>query len=231
MNAGLWLQPTIRQALQQGSINTGLSTMESISWSVRKISKKAEGGRPERNEKAWNGSRMQAWRWVEQPEPAGEKAGFRGQLQFIGMISRSCRATITPPLTDGPLFSIDSGESMPNTRRFSRVRCIEKSVVKTDSGSHDVVLKDISLKGALIEHGNDLPAREGDRWKLFFQLDQTDIILEFEAEVIHLRDNLAGVKFIEMDLDTMIHLRSLMEARTVNPDQVRHELEFLTEDE
>ncbi len=120
---------------------------------------------------------------------------------------------------------------MPNTRRFSRVRCIEKSIVKTDSGSHDVVLKDISLKGALIEHGNDLPAQEGDRWKLFFQLDQTDIILEFEAEVIHRRDNLAGVKFIEMDLDTMIHLRSLMEARTVNPDQVRHELEFLTEDE
>jgi hypothetical protein len=34
-----------------------------------------------------------------------------------------------------------------------------------------------------------------------------------------------------MDLDTMIHLRSLMEARTVNPEQVRHELSFLMEDE
>lgn len=120
---------------------------------------------------------------------------------------------------------------MPNKRRFSRVKCIEKSIVQTDSGSRQVVLHDISLKGALVEFGSDLPVHVGDRWKLLFQLDHSDVVLQFEAEVIHARDALAGVKFTEMDLDTMIHLRSLMEARTVNPEQVRHELTFLMDDE
>jgi hypothetical protein len=120
---------------------------------------------------------------------------------------------------------------MSKKRRFSRVKCIEKSIVETASGPREVILHDISLRGALVEFGSDLSVREGDRWKLLFQLDHSDIVLQFEAEVIHCRDTLAGVKFIEMDLDTMIHLRSLMEARTVNPDQVRHELSFLLDNE
>ena len=119
---------------------------------------------------------------------------------------------------------------MPNTRRFSRVKCVEKSIVETASGPCEVRLLDISLKGALIEHDPALPVTKGDRWKLLFQLDHSDIVLEFGVEVVHCRENLAGVKFVEVDLDTMIHLRSLMEARTVNPDQVRYELEFLLDE-
>jgi len=119
---------------------------------------------------------------------------------------------------------------MSSQRRFSRVKCVEKCIVDTGSGTVEVMLHDISLKGALVEHAGDLSIEIGDRWKLFFQLNHSDIILQFDVQVVHCRDNQAGVKFIEMDLDTMIHLRSLMEARTVNPEQVRHELAFLMED-
>jgi hypothetical protein len=119
---------------------------------------------------------------------------------------------------------------MPNTRRFSRVKCVEKSIVETASGPCEVRLLDISLKGALVEHDPALPVTKCDRWKLLFQLDHSDIVLEFVVEVVHCHENLAGVKFVEVDLDTMIHLRSLMEARTVNPDQVRYELEFLLDE-
>jgi hypothetical protein len=51
--------------------------------------------------------------------------------------------------------------------------------------------------------------------------------MQFIAEVMHVRGDLVGVKFVETDLDTMIHLRNLMEARTMDPDQVRNELNFL----
>jgi len=119
---------------------------------------------------------------------------------------------------------------MTSTRRFSRVKCVEKCVVETAAGPHEVTLLDISLRGALVEHDAALSVTKGDRWKLIFQLDHSDIVLEFGVEVIHSHENLAGVKFIEVDLDTMIHLRSLMEARTVNPDQVRYELEFLLDE-
>jgi hypothetical protein len=107
---------------------------------------------------------------------------------------------------------------------------VEKCVVETAAGPREVTLLDISLRGALVEHDAALPVTKGDHWKLIFQLDHSDIVLEFGVEVIHSRENLAGVKFVEVDLDTMIHLRSLMEARTVNPDQVRYELEFLLDE-
>jgi hypothetical protein len=119
---------------------------------------------------------------------------------------------------------------MSNKRRFSRIKCVEKCIVETANGPISVKLLDIALKGALVEHGSDLPANPGDRWKLLYQLDGSNIVLEFAAEVVHCRGDQTGVKFIEMDLDTMTHLRSLMEARTVNPEQVRYELELFLDD-
>jgi hypothetical protein len=107
---------------------------------------------------------------------------------------------------------------------------VEKCIVETVAGPTEVTRLDISLRGALVEHDPAFSVSKGDRWKLIFQLDHSDIILEFGVEVIHCRENLAGVKFVEVDLDTMIHLRSLMEARTVDPDQVRYELEFLLDE-
>jgi len=120
---------------------------------------------------------------------------------------------------------------MSDKRRFSRIKCVEKSIVETGSAAVEVTLLDISLKGALIDHGGGLRPAPGDAWKLFFQLDHSDIVMRFDVRVIHCRDHLAGVKFTEMDLDTLIHLRSLMEARTVDPDTVRDELAFLVEED
>ncbi len=119
---------------------------------------------------------------------------------------------------------------MSNKRRFSRIKCVEKSTAETASGTYCVKLLDIALKGALVEHGSDLTARSGDHWKLLYQLEGSDIVLEFAAQVVHSQDGRTGVKFIEMDLDTMTHLRSLMEARTVNPEQVRYELELFLDE-
>jgi len=118
---------------------------------------------------------------------------------------------------------------MSTRRRFSRIKCVEKSTVETGLGTSEVDLLEISLKGALVEHPADFPVGPGDDWKLSFRLNQSEIVLRFKARVIYCRGNLAGVKFVEMDLDTMIHLRSLMEARTANPDQVRDELAFFAE--
>ena len=51
-------------------------------------------------------------------------------------------------------------------------------------------------------------------------------MLQFESKVMHRSNNVAGVKFIRIDLDSMIHLRSFIEARTMDPEQVVKEFEF-----
>ncbi len=114
-------------------------------------------------------------------------------------------------------------------RHFSRVSFAEKSIVEVDGSSFEVNLLNISLKGALVQFGEGFACRPGDSWNLSFHLGNSDIIMEFRAVVVHTSGNQAGVKFVETDLNTMMHLRNLMEARTMDPEKVRSELDFLIE--
>jgi len=118
---------------------------------------------------------------------------------------------------------------MNEKRRFSRVTFIEKSFIEVGGTTVEVNLLDISLKGALIEVEDDIAIQKGDTLQLTFHLGKAEIIMQFKAEVIHRDETRAGLKFIETGLATMIHLRSLMEARTMDPDKVRDELGFLIE--
>lgn len=114
-------------------------------------------------------------------------------------------------------------------RRFSRVSFAEKSIIEFQGSSFDVDILNISLKGALVQLADGFTCRQGDNWKLSFQLGNSDIVMEFMAVVVHTSGSQAGVKFLETDLNTMIHLRNLMEARTMDPEKVRGELDFLIE--
>jgi c-di-GMP-binding flagellar brake protein YcgR len=112
-------------------------------------------------------------------------------------------------------------------RRFSRIGVSEKSTISCNNLTVEADLLDISLKGALIRPEKAVDCRQGDRWSLCLHLSGSGIVMQFTAEVIHVRHDLIGVKFVETDLDTMTHLRNLMEARTMDPEQVRNELNFL----
>ncbi len=114
-------------------------------------------------------------------------------------------------------------------RRFSRVSFAAKSTAETGDSTVEVNLLNISLKGALVQFDEGFECRPGDCWKLCFHLEHSNICMEFKAVVAHASAGQAGVKFVETDLNTMIHLRNLMEARTMDPDQVRNELDFLIE--
>ncbi|HKZ16378.1 MAG TPA: PilZ domain-containing protein [Geobacteraceae bacterium] len=112
-------------------------------------------------------------------------------------------------------------------RRFSRIKVSEKIIITCNNHTVEADLLDISLKGALVRIEKPVDCQRGNKWSLSLRLSGSDIIMQFIAEVMHVRGDLVGVKFVETDLDTMIHLRNLMEARTMDPDQVRNELNFL----
>ncbi len=116
---------------------------------------------------------------------------------------------------------------MEEKRRFSRIACDEKIFVEFEKSSHEARILDISLKGALVELTDDILIPEGYRCNMELKLSNSDITLQFHAEVVHSRKNLLGVRYVHIDLDTMIHLRAIMEARTANPQQVTDELAFL----
>jgi hypothetical protein len=137
---------------------------------------------------------------------------------------------VTAFLVDGPEITPEVGNHMEK-RRFTRIMFEEKCVVDFDDRSVDARLLNVSLKGATVKFEEDVVLRQGDDWRLSFHFGNPDFILQFGVEVVHSCGNLAGVKFVETDLNTMFHLRNLLELRTADSEQVRRELDFLFEDD
>ncbi len=118
---------------------------------------------------------------------------------------------------------------MEEKRRFSRVSCFEKVLVQCGKGNVEANILDISLKGALLEFDEDEIMCKGDKCPIILNLKDSEIFLRFLAEQVHSRKHMAGVKFIRTDIDTFIHLRSLLESRITNPQQVTDEIALLME--
>ena len=114
-------------------------------------------------------------------------------------------------------------------RRFTRVEFKMKALVQLDNVVIvEATILNISLKGAFFELSDYCLFQVGDKWQLKFILPNSDIKLQFKTEVVHSQKKLVGVKFVHIDIDTMIHLRSLIEGRTSNPVQVEREIELFS---
>jgi hypothetical protein len=55
-------------------------------------------------------------------------------------------------------------------------------------------------------------------------LPGSTIVLAFDAELIHREENRLGFKFLHEDLETLTHLRTLLELNTGDPEGVRSEM-------
>jgi hypothetical protein len=54
-----------------------------------------------------------------------------------------------------------------------------------------------------------------------------DAPLHFSADLAHINNLRLGLKFTTTDIDSMIHLRSIVESNTADPEKISQELSFL----
>jgi len=119
---------------------------------------------------------------------------------------------------------------MEEKRKFSRIVCKMKASVQIDKLLVvDANNLNISLNGALLELADHFVVNKGDNWRLTFILPNSDISLQFKTEVIHSTGKMVGVKFVPLDAETMLHLKSLMAGQTSDPEQVERELALLNQ--
>jgi hypothetical protein len=116
---------------------------------------------------------------------------------------------------------------MDNKRRFSRITFNVKCTLTLGNEHLEVSLVDIALKGALIEVAQPVTAQLKTPCSLSIELDGLEAPLHFSADVMHVHENRIGVKFTATDIDSMIHLRSIVESNTADPEKVSRELSFL----
>lgn len=116
-------------------------------------------------------------------------------------------------------------------RRFTRIKFDAECTVEVENSSSSVELVDLSLKGALISSSSPLPVTIGDCYLLTMKLFQSDILLKFKSRLVHTRKNrYYGFEFISENIETMSHLRRLIELNVGDEERFYRELTDFCQD-
>jgi hypothetical protein len=92
----------------------------------------------------------------------------------------------------------------------------------------EVVILDLSLKGALVHLPDGTAmAEQAAACRLCVQLDETLAEIVMEMRVVHLEGRYAGLVCLSIDLDSVTHLRRLVELNLGDPTLLDRELSEL----
>jgi hypothetical protein len=89
---------------------------------------------------------------------------------------------------------------------------------------------DVSLNGALLQVPAGFPGRRGERCSLDIRLEPSDDYIRMVGELAHVEPGRVGVRREEIDLDSMAHLRRLVELNLGDPALLDREFDALIAD-
>lgn len=113
-------------------------------------------------------------------------------------------------------------------RRFSRILFDSEAAIISGERHWPSRLIDISLKGALVERPSDWQAREGDEFTLELVLDNGTTIIRMDVVVVaHIHPHSIGFSCRYIDLDSVTHLKRLVEFNLGDPELMERELSAL----
>jgi hypothetical protein len=90
----------------------------------------------------------------------------------------------------------------------------------------EVQVLDVSLKGAMVDMGAALPCPVGVRGRLRLQLSPTTFIA-MDVSVTRVQGSRLGLQCLHIDLDSVTHLRQLIERNSQDPTLLVRELSML----
>jgi hypothetical protein len=112
-------------------------------------------------------------------------------------------------------------------RRFSRV--VFHRPAQVDAGAERATCEvlDVSLKGALVEAPFGFRAGVGEPCTLTIRLDAGEAAIRMEGEIVHRQGMQLGIRCKEIDLDSIAHLRRLVELNVGDDELLQRELAAL----
>jgi hypothetical protein len=112
-------------------------------------------------------------------------------------------------------------------RRFSRITFHRPAELEVDGRTVACEVSDLSLRGALVEAPVAFAARAGDRCALTVRLDAGVAEIRMLGEVVHREGAQVGIRCVEIDLDSIMHLRRLVELNLGDEEALHRELSAL----
>ena len=113
------------------------------------------------------------------------------------------------------------------SRRFTRITFHSPAVLDLKSSRARCEVHDVSLKGALVEVEQGALPVKGQTCALVIRLDGADAFIRMDGEVAHVNGRKVGVKADEMELESVEHLRRLVEVNVADEELLHRELAAL----
>lgn len=115
-------------------------------------------------------------------------------------------------------------------RRFWRANFHGGARLLTDEIEYAVQIEDLSLKGALVTLPEGGEIKSGERCRLQLPL-ATGVTIMLWGRAAHVAGRSVGIKGESMDLDSVTHLRRLIELNVGDPVLLEEEISFLLQPE
>jgi len=118
---------------------------------------------------------------------------------------------------------------MENRRIFTRILFSIKAKLTVGDNQYPVTIHDISLSGALVERASGDPSIKSQLGELSFFLDDTDEAeVAMHVGVVHENGIEVGLQCNGIDIDSISHLRRLVELNLGDDSQLHKELSQLS---
>lgn len=116
---------------------------------------------------------------------------------------------------------------MEERRKFTRVLFSNQATLMTAGGDYSCKLLDLSLNGALITLPKGYVYLKNEPASLNFNLPDSDIVISMEVEIGHIEEAHLGLHCCQIDIESVTHLKRLIELNLGDDDILHRELEQL----
>lgn len=117
---------------------------------------------------------------------------------------------------------------MENRRQFTRILFSIKAEVEIEDVKYPVSIHDISLNGALVTAIKSEEPIKGKLGTLQFLLSDNDSEVIMNIAVVHEEETETGLQCNAIDIDSVTHLRRLVELNLGDSEQLNKELSQLS---
>lgn len=115
-----------------------------------------------------------------------------------------------------------------NNRRFSRVSFRGKAHIELAATSFATEVLDLSLKGALVKKPEGWPAQLPGQMTLKIELNDLPVALTMRVSIAHQTEEVLGFHCDKIDIESVAHLRRLLELNLGDADLLSRELSELS---
>jgi len=115
----------------------------------------------------------------------------------------------------------------PERRSFSRITFHRPARLMVGADTREVEVLDVSLRGALVEVPAGFAAPEEARCTLRIRLDAGEAVIQIQGQVAHRQGGRLGVRCTSIDLESIRHLRRVVELNLGDESLLHRELASL----